>query len=70
MKVAVTGASGFIGWHVLAELATRPVEVIAVVRRLPANLPLAPSGKVVQLDLARIMQEIRIRVDWGPEKMP
>ncbi len=20
--------------------------------------------------LARIMQEIRIRVDWGPEKMP
>ncbi len=51
MKVAVTGASGFIGWHVLAKLATRPVEVIAVVRRLPANLPLAPSGKVVQLDL-------------------
>ncbi len=26
------------------------------------------SGGV--LNLARIMQEIRIRVDWGPEKMP
>ena len=24
----------------------------------------------VQSVLARIMQEIRIRVDWGPEKMP
>ena len=25
---------------------------------------------VAELGLARIMQEIRIRVDWGPEKMP
>jgi len=32
MKVAVTGATGFIGRHVLAELAERSVESIALVR--------------------------------------
>ena len=32
MKVAVTGASGFIGRHVLAELSRNQVEVVAVTR--------------------------------------
>jgi len=32
MKIAVTGASGFIGRHVLAELARYPHEIIAVTR--------------------------------------
>ncbi len=40
------------------------------------EIPLSDKSKrrfwlvLRQLELARIMQEIRIRVDWGPEKMP
>ena len=30
----------------------------------------ATSGSHAFMFLARIMQKIRIRVDWGPEKMP
>lgn len=33
MKVAVTGATGFIGRHVLAEMAKRHVEVVAITRQ-------------------------------------
>lgn len=52
MKVAVTGATGFIGRHVLAELAKHPgVEIVAVARRLPEVAPELVRGKVVQLDL-------------------
>ncbi len=51
MKVAVTGATGFIGRHVLAELTKHPIEVISVVRQLPTGLHALPQGKVVQLDL-------------------
>lgn len=51
MKIAVTGATGFIGQHVLAELETRSVESIALVRPATAK-PLGHfSGSVVQLDL-------------------
>ena len=34
MKVAVTGATGFIGRYVLSELARHPVEVVAVCPRI------------------------------------
>ena len=36
------------------------------------NEPAQPEGELTLFSgcLARIMQEIRIRVDWGPEKMP
>jgi len=51
MKVAITGSMGFIGRHVLAELAKHPVDVIAVARRLPADPPELPQGKIVQLDI-------------------
>lgn len=51
MKVAVTGATGFIGQHVLAVLEARSVETIALVRPATAK----PLGhlrcRVVQLDL-------------------
>jgi dTDP-6-deoxy-L-talose 4-dehydrogenase (NAD+) len=51
MKIAVTGATGFIGRHVLAELEARSVETIAIVRASTAR-PLGHSGSsVVQLDL-------------------
>lgn len=40
MKVAVTGASGFLGGYVLPELAALPkTEVVATARTRPANLP-------------------------------
>ena len=52
MKIAVTGASGFVGRHVLAELARHQVEVVAASRD-PARLPvLAAQCTAVQLDIA------------------
>lgn len=51
MKVAVTGASGFIGRHVLAELERRSVEATVVLR--PASVAIVPRAKlvVVHMDL-------------------
>lgn len=52
MKIAVTGASGFIGNHILQELSRHPVEIVAIARD-PKRL--ADSGKVhdvVNLDIA------------------
>jgi nucleoside-diphosphate-sugar epimerase len=54
MKVAVTGARGFIGRHVLAELAQRDVEVIATER--PGSVrdrPAAANVRWTALDIAR-----------------
>lgn len=53
MKVAVTGARGFVGRHVLAELARRDVDVIASYR--PGGIPNASARSRLQwtpLDLA------------------
>lgn len=51
MKIAVTGATGFIGRHVLAELARHKVEVIAVVRSMViGDRDLACAG-VVHYDI-------------------
>jgi nucleoside-diphosphate-sugar epimerase len=53
MKVAVTGARGFIGRHVLAELARRGVEVIATERPGVARVRAAVSDvRWVALDIA------------------
>lgn len=51
MKVAVTGATGFIGRHVLGELATRSIESIAVVRPTTAKALGRFRCSIVQLDL-------------------
>ncbi len=52
-KVALTGASGFIGRHVLAELNTHEdVEVVAVTRLLRDNLAEIRNGRWVQLDIS------------------
>lgn len=50
MKIALTGATGFIGRHVLAELANRSHDVVAVSRRASAQPPIR-NGRWVQMDL-------------------
>ncbi|WP_233851764.1 NAD-dependent epimerase/dehydratase family protein [Paraburkholderia sp. HD33-4] len=50
--VAVTGATGFIGRHVLKELAGRDVEVIATTRSDRDDLPAQANLRWVTLDLA------------------
>ncbi|PIV87541.1 MAG: epimerase [Hydrogenophilales bacterium CG17_big_fil_post_rev_8_21_14_2_50_63_12] len=51
MRVAVTGATGFIGRHVLEELARRGVETIAVVRSSTASPPALPGTRMACMDI-------------------
>ncbi len=51
MRVALTGASGFIGRHVLAELVRRQQTVVAVARD-SSRIATAPGVSAVSLDLA------------------
>ena len=54
IKVAITGATGFIGRHVLAELNIyKDVEVIAVARELREGLPKITNGRWVQMDMTK-----------------
>ncbi len=59
MKIAITGASGFIGEHILAELANYPIgiirypiEVIATTRDKSKLADVAENVQVVKLDIA------------------
>ena len=51
MKVAVTGATGFIGRHVLSQLVSHPVNVVAVVRELSPVRSILNDVDVVRMDL-------------------
>ena len=51
IKVAVTGASGFLGQHILNHLNNLPVEVVATTRSKHANLPKLVNGLWVELDI-------------------
>ena len=63
MKIAVTGATGFIGKYVLAELSRYPVEVIALVRDISTAQLTDFSGKVTQCDLAQFSNQIFEEID-------
>lgn len=52
MKIAVTGASGFVGRHVLAELNRHQVEIVAVTRDSKRLVDLGMADHVVELDIA------------------
>lgn len=53
LKIAVTGASGFVGRHVLADLAQRPVEVVAVTRNPKRLAGSFGTSSIVHLDIAQ-----------------
>lgn len=53
MKVAVTGASGFIGRHVLVELSNHAIEVVAISRDVTRLSGLSESISMVEMDIAR-----------------
>lgn len=52
MKIAVTGASGFLGRHVLSALLEHDVEIIAVTRDAKRLKGLDPAVRVVEMDIA------------------
>ena len=51
MKVAVTGPCGFIGRHVLAEIARRPIDVVAMVQNTAQLNQIGPAIKSVVVDI-------------------
>lgn len=59
MKIAVSGASGFIGGHVLAALAGRPgTEIVALIRRPEAAAALPVGVEAVLTDFAAAGDEV------------
>ena len=52
MKVAVTGASGFIGRHVFTVLVRQEVEIVAVTRDAERLKGLSKSIQIVKMDIA------------------
>jgi dTDP-6-deoxy-L-talose 4-dehydrogenase (NAD+) len=52
MKIAVTGASGFVGSHVLTELQRHEVEIVAITRSANRLAGVDSKVRVVELDIA------------------
>lgn len=52
MRVAVTGAAGFVGCHVLRQLAARGADVVAVLRPASKVSELSGANKLVRIDVA------------------
>ncbi|MCP5195823.1 MAG: NAD(P)-dependent oxidoreductase [Gammaproteobacteria bacterium] len=52
-KIAVTGASGFVGRHVLSELMRRPVAIVAVTRVASRLVNLGTAVQIVEMDIAQ-----------------
>jgi len=53
LKIAVTGASGFIGRYVLAELERHQVEIVATTRRVERLANSARTARIVEMDITR-----------------
>ena len=53
MKIAVTGASGFIGRHVLTDLLEHGVEIVAVTREASRLTGLSEAVRIVEMDIAQ-----------------
>lgn len=62
MRVAVTGASGFIGRHVLAELEHYPVEIFAVTRDATRLENLSHGVCVVEMNIALPLEDYFTRL--------
>jgi nucleoside-diphosphate-sugar epimerase len=74
MRVTLTGASGFIGRHVLAELARHQVEVVAVTRNSTRLSDLGGSVRIVEYNIDRTdsdcfdklgRPDVLIHLAWG-----
>ena len=52
MKVVVTGASGFIGQHVLTDLLQHGLEIVAVTREATRLAGLSETVRIVEMDIA------------------
>ena len=53
MKIAVTGASGFIGRHILSDLLKHGTEAVAVTRDATQLAGLSESIRIVEMDISR-----------------
>ena len=51
IKVTVTGATGFIGSHILKKLNELPIELIAITRLANSDLPSLNNGKWIEMDI-------------------
>lgn len=72
MKVLLTGASGFIGRHVLAALQFRGIEVVTVGRRsIPVSADHAKIDLLAAIDLLPILKEVQathlLHLAWDAE---
>lgn len=52
MRIAITGASGFIGRHVIETLRSHDAEIVAVTRDADRLSELPPSITIVEMDIA------------------
>jgi nucleoside-diphosphate-sugar epimerase len=57
MKMAVTGASGFIGRHVMAELVERQLEIVAVTSDTAHVADFGDQVSIVPMDLGRANED-------------
>lgn len=74
MKVAVSGATGFIGRHVLRELAVRRIETVAITRTEPLPPADAPRIEWVRMDIVNAPEDafdrlgrpdVLLHLAWG-----